>query len=653
MCGLAGCLDLDARHDRATLLALAGRMATTLDHRGPDDHRCWADAGRGLALAFRRLAIVDLSPAGAQPMLSASGRSVIAFNGEIYNAPELRARLAGEGHVLRGRSDTEVLLEACEAWGVADTVQRIEGMYAFAHYDLGARRLSLVRDPFGIKPLYLWRDGRRLLFASQPKAFRVAPGFAPRVDPAALSAFVRLGWVPGPLAMLAGVRQLAPGTILTVESDGREHAAQGWSIEAVARRGRESGAAAGERAARATTTRTGDPLDALEAAIEASVRRQMIADVPLGAFLSGGIDSSLVTALMQRVAGRRVQSFTIGFDEPAFDEAPHARAVARHLGTEHAEHVVGPRDAQALLADLPTWFDEPLADASQIPTLLLSRHARGAVTVALSGDGGDELFAGYARYRQAERLIGVTTRFPWLVAGASHLARGLAASGLPERIGALAPGPLAARGARWTARLAAFGGTPAPALAYRTVIGTGLDPARLLLAPAGPEDWWPSGDAWQLADPVALCQLVDTLTYLPDDVLAKVDRASMAVGLEVRPPLLDRTVAELAWRLPRDQLMRNGQGKWALREILARHVPRSLFERPKMGFGVPLAGWLRGPLRGFGEDLLDARRLGAAGHWRVEAVRALWARHQAGEDWHHQLWCILSFEMWRRRWMAP
>ncbi|HYH23134.1 MAG TPA: asparagine synthase (glutamine-hydrolyzing) [Azospirillum sp.] len=643
MCGFAGFLDTRQRYPQAELLAVATAMADRVRHRGPDDGGAWADEAAGVALGFRRLAIVDLSPAGHQPMVSASGRSVIVFNGEIYNAAELRAELEAAGLRPRGRSDTEVLLEACEAWGVPRTARRLIGMFAFALWDRAARRLTLARDRVGIKPLYLATGGGMVFFGSQLKSFHAHPDWRPEVDRTSLAAYMRFAYMPGRRSIFAGCRQVAPGGIVTVDETGAIAEETFWSGFDVALQGRRERFAGSEAEA----------IDALDTLVRDAVARRMVADVPLGAFLSGGIDSSLVTAAMQAQSPQPVKTFSIGFAEQSFDEAPYARAIARHLGTDHHELYVAPSEALDLVPRLADWYDEPFADASQMPTLLVSALARRMVTVTLSGDGGDELFGGYPRYDFAARFRGVAGLLP---AGARRgvarllqavptgmwdaLAAPLPAALRPERVG-----DRVHKGADWFAM-------PTPEALYRRMVSQWEEP---VVPGAGDavDPVWLDPRAGVFDDVRERCQLVDLLTYLPDDILAKVDRASMAVSLEARVPLLDHRIVEFAWRLPPSYKGRPGASKWILRRVLARYVPTALFERPKMGFEVPLAQWLRGPLADWAEDLLSEASLSEGGFLSPAPIRRRWLEHRSGRrNWQYALWTVLMFQEWRRRWLS-
>lgn len=618
MCGIAGILG-GRGPDPAALDAMAGCLA----HRGPDASGTWSEGPVGLA--HRRLAVVGLGESGAQPMVSASGRYVVVYNGELYDHPALRQELEASGHAptWRGTSDTETLLAGVEAWGLEGLLTRTVGMFALALWDRELRPLTLARDRMGEKPLsWALHDGA-LLFASQPSALRRVPGFAPTIDRDALAELLRHAQVPGERTIHREVRQLLPGHLLEVEVDGGgrvrgvPHSRAWWSFLDVARAG----------LAAPLTVPAQEQVDLVAAAIETSVRGQLLADVPLGAFLSGGIDSSLVVATMQRLSSRPVRTFTIGFAEPAYDESPHARAMADHLGTDHTELVVTPAEAQAVIPELPHVYDEPFADSSQVPTLLVSRLARGAVTVALSGDGGDELFAGYDRYARAVRVARVPR---------------------PIALGAAAYYGLRGDRRRRSAALALGRG---PASSVRRLLSANPEADALVLG-ADAEAGRRRFDArWETTHGLGGLRerfmALDTTGYLPDDILHKVDRAAMAVSLETRVPLLDHRLVALAWRLSPEVRMGDGGGKWALREALARHVPRALFERPKAGFAVPIGRWLRGPLRPWVEDLLAPDALAREGLLDAVAVRRLWEAHLKGSsDDAHELWPVLMFRAW-------
>ncbi len=655
MCGMTGFVLVRAGMDGAGLRARAGVMAAAVRHRGPDDAGAWGSAQAGVALGHVRLAIQDLSPAGHQPMVSGSGRYVIAFNGEIYNHHELRATLqaAGAAPSWRGHSDTETLLAGFEFWGVADTLRRSVGMFAIALWDEHTRTLTLARDRFGEKPLYYGWVGtgpdRAFVFGSELKALRAYPGFDGQVCREALAHYLRLMYVPAPLSIYKGVYKLPPGCLLTLRG-----APPATEPATPLMPGVEYGTLALQRwwsLAQAVTDGALEPLaeaeavPALEAQLREAVRLQSLADVPLGAFLSGGVDSATIVALMQTQASRPVQTFTIGFEEAGFDESPHARAVAQHLGTDHHELFVTAAQTREVIPQLPQMFDEPFADSSQIPTHLVCQAARRQVTVALSGDAGDELFGGYNRYFWGPRIWRRMGALPYGLR--QVLARGLQA--MPP--------------ARWDALLSKAGVVRPGEKLHK--LGRALHGARTvddLYANLVSE--WPqghglalnSGNLTRCVPPwpdrgidsaAARMMYQDAMTYLPDDILCKVDRAAMAVSLETRVPFLDHRVVELAWRLPLHMKIRGGVGKWALREVLYKQVPRELIERPKAGFAIPVGQWLRGPLRAWAEALLDEGRLRQAGYLDPKPIRTTWQQHLSGRyDWTPRLWSVLMFQAW-------
>jgi asparagine synthase (glutamine-hydrolysing) len=642
MCGIAGLFSGSAPPPADELARRAEAMVASLRHRGPDDGGVWVDADAGLAFGFRRLAIVDLSAAGAQPMLSASARTAIAYNGEIYNAEAIRTRLAGAVPAWRGHSDTEVLVEAIEHWGIERAITEAAGMFAIACFERGPRRLHLVRDRLGKKPLYWTQTGETIAFASELRALRLLPGFSPALDRDAIALYLRHGCFPAPHTIYREVRQLLPGYRLTVEPGRPPAIVPYWSLPAVVSQG----------AATPFTGSEDQAVDALEALLGEAVGERMVADVPLGALLSGGIDSSLVVALMQRRASRPVRTFSIGYEDSGFDESTHAAAVARHLGTDHTEMRVGAADALAVVPRLPEIYDEPFADASAIPTALVCALARRNVTVALTGDGGDEVFAGYNRYLQGRRFERLSAQLPRGLRGLAAVGiRGLAPSTW-DRLATAVP-------SRYRPRLA---GDKLYKLAdvatadgdgyYRALTSYWPDPERLV--PGAREPGTAASDpslARDVPDFVERMQVRDALTYLPNDILVKVDRASMAVALEARAPLLDHRVVEFAWRLPLAMKIQNGRGKQILRRVLHRHVPPALVERPKMGFGVPIDAWLRGPMRDWAEDLLAERSLRDGGLLDPAPIRARWAEHLAGRrSYEYSLWTVLMLEAWRRRW---
>jgi len=642
MCGIAGILDLRSKCDSALGINVAA-MIRTLAHRGPDAEGIWTDPRAGVALGHRRLAIVDLSSAGHQPMISLNERFVISYNGEIYNALELAAELRDRGIVLRGHSDTEVILECCSLWGIEDCVERLNGMFAFTVWDRLNRTLTFVRDRCGIKPVYWAKFGSLFLFGSELKALQAHPDFVDELDRDAIASFVRYGYIPAPSSIFRNVFKLEPGHILTVDSAGAVRDRCYWDIRKVAMN--SVGQARPERARQGV-------VDELDELLNDAVRRCMISDVPLGAFLSGGIDSSTVVALMQANSPRPVSTFTIGFDETGFDEATHAKAVAAHLGTHHNELYVSDRDLLNIVPRLSYYFDEPFADPSQIPTFLLSELTHRQVTVALSGDGGDELFGGYPRYFQAERLwkafswipLSARPQVAMVLNGFSRLARS------SPRMASLLALDVPPVEDRWH-KLCDFLSMGDSLALYRQLQSSWPRPEDLVLnARESRGLHWDSKIAQELPQLMDQLRLVDFLTYLPDHVLTKVDRATMSTGLEARVPLLDHRVISFAWSVPSAMHARHGEGKSLLREVLARYVPTQLFERPKRGFMPPLASWLRGPLKEWADDLLDEQVIRDQGILNPQMVRARWHAHgqPAGrkEEWCSPLWNVLTLQAW-------
>jgi asparagine synthase (glutamine-hydrolysing) len=611
-------------------------MATELYRRGPDDGGEWVDPEAGIALGFRRLAIIDVSADGHQPMFSASGRYVIVFNGEVYNFQDLRQRLSALGEAFRGHSDTEVLLAAIDRWGVGEAVRQANGMFAFALWDRRERQLHLARDAMGIKPLYFGFHRGVLFWGSEIKALRAAPWFCPEVDRDALTLYLRHGFVPSPFSIYRDVWKLEPGVIRTFRAPGADSEEDRyWSVDAVAEQG----------AADPFTGSDEEAIVAVEETLSRAVARQMVADVPLGAFLSGGIDSSLLVSLMQARSSKPVQTFSIGYSETAFNEAGHARTVAEHLGTNHHEWIVSPQDALATVPELATYYDEPFADPAMLPTVLVSRLARTKVTVSLSGDGADECFGGYDYHLYAARgglanALGLPLPLRRaLAAGASG------SSSLLERL----PSRFARRCGISLAYRTRYLHFEEPTSWYRTYVLDQLGRGdRLVGAPQRPAYALTQGipNLMSVADAF---MLLDQKSLLPDGYLTKVDRASMAFSLEGRVPYLDTDLVALAWRLPPPLKVRGSQGKWVLRQLLRRYLPSSITERPKQGFGVPLGAWLRGPLEEWATSLLEPRCLKIDGLLADDHVQTCWREHSTGiRDHGTSLWRILMFQAWMR-----
>jgi asparagine synthase (glutamine-hydrolysing) len=630
MCGIVGFLDPKS----ATLSdprEIVTRMTSTLRHRGPDHQGVWLDDARILALGHRRLSIVDLSATGYQPMLSASQRFVIAFNGEIYNHSDLRAILDAEHKVAwRGSSDTETLLAAIEHWGVKAALERSVGMFAIALWDVSTRTLTLARDRMGEKPLYYGRSRGAFLFASELKAFHAFPGFEAALDPDALGLYMTFGYVSAPRSIFKHVYKLMPGTLLTVSEEGSEKRDVFWSLDKAFRQPRFGGTA--EEAA-----------DEVERRLKEAIRIQSVADVPLGAFLSGGIDSSTIVALMQDAASRPVHTFCIGFEDENYNEARHAAEVAHFLGTDHVELIVTPADALALVPCIPEIWDEPFADPSQIPTRILSALARQKVTVSLSGDGGDELFLGYDHYFSSNRIEKVRPRrlLRFLLRTVPHSWIAGAFKAVPNRA---ARGVTAIRLENIMHRIK----EESPQDRYIACLMKWRNLADLIpntnINPYHFTDFLPPVDT----DFLNHMSGIDTTTYLPDDILVKVDRAAMATSLETRIPLLDHRVVELAVSLPSSYKFRDGQTKWPLRRVLNQYVPRSLIDRPKRGFSVPIADWLRGPLREWADDLLSLASLARDGVLNPDPIVRTWQQHRSGtHNWENRLWTVLMFQAWR------
>ncbi len=645
MCGIAGFWqDPASRIDRCAVIR---DMADAIQNRGPDDHGYWSDGESGIVLGHRRLSIIDLSVHGHQPMTSSSGRYVIVFNGEIYNFPELRRELEALRTQFRGHSDTEVMLAAMDHWGLTEAVRRFAGMFAFAVYDRETRHLHLVRDRLGEKPLYYGWGGQTLLFGSELKALGRHPDWRGEIDRGALALFLRHGYVPAPYSIYKGIRKVPPASIVSFPT-GRPGTPPTtvpyWSPRDIATAGTTNPANETDE----------DLTDELDRLLRRTIRREMVADVPLGAFLSGGIDSSLIVALMQAESSRPVQTFTIGFRENVYNEAHHAKAVAEHLGTDHTELYVTPEEALKVIPRLPAIYDEPFADSSQIPTALVSELARRRVTVSLSGDGGDELFGGYDRYFANRRLWNKLSSVPRPLRRA--MARGIRVAtsrdgnGLVKRLQRMAPGrlrdPMTRHRIQWLGDILAldtFEGL------YHNSVSHWTHPGEVTIGGVEPDTSFTDPSRWAAVEGlVPRMMYLDMVSYLPDDIMVKVDRASMAVSLESRAPFLDHDVVEFAWRVPQSMRVRGDRGKWILRNLLDRYVPRSLIERPKRGFSVPIDEWLRGPLKDWAAALLDENVLRDDGFFEPAPILQRWSEHQSGAcNWKNMLWNVLMFQAWR------
>ncbi len=645
MCGISGYIDTARRQDDRELRATVLRMANAIRHRGPDDVGTWEDAATGVALGHRRLSILDLSSLGHQPMRSACGRYVTSFNGEIYNFRALREELEGRGHRFRGHSDTEVLLAGLSQWGLDAAVRRFNGMFAIAVWDRETRQLHLVRDRMGEKPLYYGWAGKTFLFASELKAIRAHPLFEGVIDRGAVALFMRHNYIPAPYSIYSGISKVIPGSIVTITPDPAAVPQERpyWSVATAVEQGSTD----------PFSGTTSDAIDDLEELLRDAVKLRMEADVPLGAFLSGGVDSSTIVALMQAQSTRPVQTFSIGFHEAAYNEAHHAKAVAEHLGTNHTELYVSPAEAMEVIPRLPTLYDEPFADSSQIPTYLVSELTRRHVKVALSGDAGDELFAGYNQYRWGLRFWNYAAGIPWSIRKLlAKTVTGISPQSweaVLRRAAPLLPSRLRQRDVGHKLHiLAAMFAAECPEAMYRTIVSHWHAPASLVIGASEPQTVLTDRGQWtDLSDVMQRMMYVDMRMYLPDDILVKVDRASMAVGLEARVPFLDHRLVEFAWRLPIAMKFHEGHGKWILRRVLDRYVPATLLDRPKMGFGVPIDGWLRAPLKEWAESLLDEKRLRDQGFLNPDAIRQKWNEHLSGEfNWKGQIWVVLMFQAW-------
>lgn len=644
MCGIAGFWrpgGVDASAVSAITL-----MTDSIRHRGPDDSGSWIDAEAGLVFGQRRLAIIDLSAEGHQPMHSRDGRYVIVFNGEIYNFADLRARLDAEGATdgWRGHSDTEVLLAAIQHWGLPSALKAANGMFAFALWDRATRKLILARDRMGEKPLYFGWQGagadRAFLFGSDLASLRAHPSFEGRINHDSVAMMTRYLYVPEPYSIYEGITKLTPGTWLSIGADGTSHVSVYWDTlseyEAANDAGRFQGSAE-------------EAVDAVEAALSRAVARQSIADVPLGAFLSGGVDSSTVVALMQAQSVRRVKTFSIGFTVDSYNEAPFARAVAEHLGTEHEELIVGPDEAMAVIPDLAGIYSEPFADSSQIPTILVSRMARQQVTVALSGDAGDELFAGYNRHLHGYATWPRLSATPRLLRSVASVSIHAVPPSVIDRLaGLLTNGRLKNAGEKLHKAAGVVDATSVDELYDRLVSLNGPGSGLMKSGGSAGQGKITAFEALCNLHPVDQMMALDATQYLPGDILTKVDRAAMSASLETRVPMLDVDVMRLAWSLPVEFKIRDGQTKWPLRQVLYRHVPKELIDRPKAGFGIPIGDWLRGPLRDWAEALLDDRANPLSDYFEPRTVWGMWHDHLSGKrNSQHRLWPVLMFQAWR------
>jgi asparagine synthase (glutamine-hydrolysing) len=652
MCGFAGYLTNNAKV-LTNAEVIANAMAQTIQHRGPNDSGVWSDVNVGVAIAHRRLSIVDLSPAGHQPMVSKSGRYVIAFNGEIYNHLELRRELdfgiglaiAAKESYWKGHSDTETLLAGFEAWGIEATLKKTVGMFAISLWDRDEKVLTLARDRMGEKPLYYGFQNNAFLFGSELKALKAHPGFLSEIDRNVLCLYLRHCYIPAPYSIYMGIKKLLPGTYVQVRLGDDANSPSltpkpYWSMEEAVAKGIDNPFVGSDEQA----------IHALDSQLKQSIGLQMMADVPLGAFLSGGVDSSAVVALMQSQSSRPVKTFSIGFDEAGYNEADYAKAVAKSLGTHHTELYVSAAEAMDVIPLLGKMYDEPFADSSQIPTFLVSKMAKEHVTVSLSGDAGDELFGGYNRYLLADKWQKIE-RVPFLLRiMTGHLIETLSPSAWDSIFQQLTkiktlPTNMGEKLQKLAQRLEKVDGSQN---LYYSLVSEIDSPETIVLGAREPHTWLTQlGMRIPFQDPKQQMMFLDAMTYLPDDILVKVDRAAMANSLETRVPFLDHRVVEFASRLPMNMKIRDGETKWLLRQVLYQYVPRELIERPKAGFGIPLAEWLRGPLRDWVESLLDEQRLVREGYFNVHYIRNLWHAHLSGKHNHQSLlWSVLMFQAW-------
>ncbi len=643
MCGFVGFWDLTNKQNNEKMLESLKPMADRIRSRGPDGEGYWSDEVSGIALAHRRLAILDLSDAGHQPMHSSSGKNVIIYNGEIYNGKELRSELESFGIKFKGNSDTEVLLEGCEKWGVEITISRCIGMFAFALWNREKSTLSLVRDRLGIKPLYWGKQNNSWYFASQPKAITAHPEFKRVIDRTTMRRFIQFAYVPSPDSIFEDLKQLRPGHLVHIQANGATKTIRYWDLPSIALTASK----------RISTTPYSEQVEKLRNLLSDAVKMRMISDVPLGGFLSGGIDSSTIIALMQAQSTRPIKTFSIGFNESTLNEAEYAKSIAQHLGTDHTEMYVSDKQILELVPNLAEAYDEPFADSSQLPTQILCNITSNSVTVALSGDGGDELFSGYNRYLLADRLrklhkgspAVLRKAFAKVLTSLSPASWDKLARFMPKRYRYSMFGDKLHKLAD-VINKENFSSVYPALLSYWKVDQQVVNNEEKIDEPVG----WKEGRGI-FSDEVSNMQLMDTLSYMPDDILSKVDRVSMSIGLEVRVPIIDHRIVEFAFNLPHSAKIKKGVGKRILRDVLYKYVPKELMDRPKMGFGVPLDDWLRGPLRDWAESLLEPGRLNQDEMFSVNLVRDRWNEHLSGKrNWQYSLWNVLMAQSWRERW---
>lgn len=644
MCGLVGFLEKTFTNGGKSVIL--SKMVAQIRHRGPNDTGVWLNSKEGINLAHARLSIIDLSPAGHQPMESSSGRYAVIFNGEIYNHLEIREDLNKRHNILewRGGADTETLLAGFDYWGVEETLKRCTGMFSLATWDQQEKTLILARDRIGEKPLYYGWQGDTFLFGSELKALKVHPAFKAEINRDSICLYMRHNCIPAPHSIYKGIYKISPGTFLTVSLSSPEPIIKSyWSAVDIALKG-------------INTPFSGSPeeaIDELEVLLKGAVAKQMMADVPLGAFLSGGVDSSVIVALMQAQSKKPIKTFSIGFNESLYNEAEHAKAVAQYLKTDHTELYVSPSDSMAVIPNLPTIYDEPFSDSSQIPTFLVSQLARKHVTVSLSGDAGDELFTGYNRYMLTANTWSKLSQIPRPIRNLIAKMITILSPTSWNRIANILVKihPLFSQwvnvGDKLHKGAGVMGARDVEGL-YRGLVTHWPQPENIVLSGKEPLTLLTGNRPnFEGLNNIERMMLLDLLTYLPDDILCKVDRAAMAVSLETRVPFLDHHVVEFSWKLPLKYKIREGQSKWILRQVLYRHVPKKLIERPKMGFGVPIGDWLRSPLRDWAEDLLDESRLCQDGYFHPSPIRKKWQEHLSGRrNWQHHLWDVLMFNAW-------